>query len=109
MDENETDNSTGPVEEVYRSSYRVHIQNRRSAIRDEEDLVERVKKVLVCMDGLGLDLPILLDALSWGSEALISENNAKYHRALLMNSQLPEMLACLSCKLLLVYVDDGSR
>jgi hypothetical protein len=38
------------------------------------------------MDGLGLDLPILLHALSWGSEPLVSDNRAKYHRSVLMNS-----------------------
>jgi hypothetical protein len=82
---NETDNSTDPVE-VGRNSYRDHTLNRWSELRDEEDLVKRVKKVLVCMDGLGLDLPILLGALSWGSELLTSDHSAKYHRGVLMNS-----------------------
>ena len=76
-----------------RNSYQGHTQNRRSAMRDEDDLAERVKKALVYLDGLGLDLPILLHALSWGNEPLISDSVAKYHRGVLMNSlEFPEIV-----------------
>jgi len=92
MDGNEADNAADPVG-VGWSSYRDHTLNRRSAMRDEEDLVKRVEMALVCMDNLGLDLPILLHALSWSNEPLISNNTAKYHRSVLMNSlELPEIL-----------------
>lgn len=92
MDRNEADNPADPLG-TGRSSYRDHTLNRRSAMRDEEDLVERVERVLVCMGGLGLNLPVFLHALSWGNEPLISKNTAKYHRSVLMNSlKLPEIL-----------------
>ena len=79
-----------------RNSYQGHTQNRRSAMRDEDDLAERVKKALVYLDGLGLDLPILPHALSWGNEPLISDSVAKYHRGGLVSYPRFDFLAFLS-------------
>ena len=47
----------------------------------------------VYMGGLSLDLPILLCALSWDNEPLISNNTATYHRGILMNClELPKVV-----------------
>ena len=74
-------------------SYRVHILSRRASIQGERDLSERIGAVLTCMKDLGLDLPILLSALSWGNEFLTVDGEARYHRSVLMNSiELPEIV-----------------
>lgn len=79
--------------ETGQRSYRDHTQGRRFVIQDEDDLFRRVRNVLDCLDGSGLDLPIFLHALSWGAEGLISDNKARYHRSVLMNStELPEII-----------------
>ena len=51
------------------------------------------------MGSLGLNFLILLHALNWGNEPLISNNAAKYHRSILMNSlELPKALKLWSKK-----------
>ena len=70
-----------------------HTANRRDAIRGDGDLKARVLAVLKCIDEVGLDLPIFLDALSWGCDAVTEDSVAKYQRGLLMNSvELPQIL-----------------
>ena len=72
---------------------RTHTANRRNAIQDDNDLKARVSAVLKCMDEVRLDLPIFLDALSWGSGAVTGDSTAKYQRGLLMNSiELPHIV-----------------
>jgi len=71
-----------------------HTANRRNAIQGDDDLRARVSAVLRCMDEVGLDLPIFLDALSWGCEAVTGDSSAKYQRGLLMNSiELPQIVS----------------
>jgi hypothetical protein len=70
-----------------------HTTNRRNAIGGDDDLKTRVSAVLKCIDEVGLDLPIFLDALSWGCSAVTEDSVAKYQRSLLMNSvELPQIL-----------------
>lgn len=76
-----------------RTSYQAHTAGRRATIVDERDLSERVINVLAHMKTLGLDLPILLHALSWGNKFLTVDGEARYHRGVLMNSvELPEII-----------------
>jgi len=72
---------------------RTHTANRRNAIQDGDDLKARVSAVLKRMDEVGLDLPIFLDALSWGCESVTGDSTATYQRGLLMNSvELPHIV-----------------
>ncbi|KAF8064098.1 hypothetical protein FPV67DRAFT_1420267 [Lyophyllum atratum] len=73
------------------------IQIRRTAsIRqrlEEQDLAMKVTQTLHFMDSVGINLPIFLDALSWGDESCTQEGKVRYERAALMNSQeLPGIL-----------------
>jgi hypothetical protein len=64
-------------------------------LREQMDgsLVERVVKVLDFMAGLGINLPIFLDALSWGDAACIFDAKVRYARTGLMKSkELPLIL-----------------
>lgn len=89
MDTNVADETTN-VPDAERTPYHIHTLNRRAAIRDEQDMFERVSNTLSHMKGLGLDLPILLHALSWENKLLTADGEARYHRSVLMNSlELP--------------------
>ena len=78
---------------VERQSHQDHTLNRRVLIQNDQDLFERVSDVLAHMKALGLDLPILLHVLSWGSKLLTTDGEAGYHRGVLMNSrELPEIV-----------------
>ncbi|KAK7043415.1 hypothetical protein R3P38DRAFT_3440329 [Favolaschia claudopus] len=58
-----------------------------------EDLASKVTKVLALMDGLGINLPIFLDALSWGDLECTSNAKIRYARSALLNSiELPAIL-----------------
>lgn len=72
---------------------RAHTTNRRNAIQGDDDLKTRILVVLKCIDEVGLDLPIFLDALSWGCDAVTGDSTARYQRSLLMNSaELPQII-----------------
>ncbi|KAG6825978.1 hypothetical protein H0H92_001628 [Tricholoma furcatifolium] len=52
-----------------------------------------VRKVLDYMDTLGIDLPILLDAVSWGNADCIQDKKVIYERGALLHSvELPTIL-----------------
>jgi hypothetical protein len=52
-----------------------------------------VKYVLTVMDALGINVPIFLDALSWGDAECIQDAKIRYARSALMNSEeLPGIL-----------------
>ena len=56
-------------------------------------LAEPVKYVLAVMDSLGINLPIFLDAFSWGDADCIQDAKIRYARSALMNSkELPGIL-----------------
>ncbi|KAJ7670870.1 hypothetical protein DFH06DRAFT_1370098 [Mycena polygramma] len=84
-DESDTEESLGPVLQIQRTStLRANLG---------EGLATKVKKTLVFMDGLGLNLPILLDAISWGDAACTLDAKIRYERAGLLNStELPSIL-----------------
>ena len=45
---------------------------------DRKTSPPRVRKVLDCMNDVGLNLPILLDAVLWGNDYLVTDGKAKY-------------------------------
>ncbi|KAI0371405.1 hypothetical protein BV20DRAFT_942425 [Pilatotrama ljubarskyi] len=56
--------------------------------------VERVVKILRYMESLDMNLPIFLDALSWGDDACIANPKVQYERtALMVSEELPQILA----------------
>jgi hypothetical protein len=60
-----------------------------------KSLVEPIKYVLAVMDRLGINLPIFLDALSWGDADCIQDAKVRYARSSLMKSkELPGILRC---------------
>ncbi|KIM73719.1 hypothetical protein PILCRDRAFT_92920 [Piloderma croceum F 1598] len=56
-------------------------------------LLEPVKYVLAVMDGLGINMPIFLDAVCWGDADCIQDAKVCYARSALMNSK--ELLGIL--------------
>ncbi|KAJ8481719.1 hypothetical protein ONZ51_g5810 [Trametes cubensis] len=55
--------------------------------------LERVLKILYYMESLDMNLPLFLDALSWGDDACISDPKVQYERTTLMVSEeLPRIL-----------------
>jgi hypothetical protein len=66
---------------------------RRNAIQGDDDLKARVSAVLKRIDDVGLDLPIFLDTLSWGCDAIAGDSATRYQRSLLMKSvELPQII-----------------
>jgi len=58
-----------------------------------KSLLAPVKHVLTIMDSLGINVPIFLDALSWGDAECIQDAKTRYARSFLMNSEeLPSIL-----------------
>ncbi|KAJ7938842.1 hypothetical protein B0H13DRAFT_1496236, partial [Mycena leptocephala] len=52
-----------------------------------------VKMILALMDGIGINVPIFLDALSWGDAACTLDAKIRYERSALLNStELPNIL-----------------
>ncbi|KAG5645939.1 hypothetical protein DXG03_004729 [Asterophora parasitica] len=55
-----------------------------------QDLSAKVAYVLCVMDSVGINLPIFLDALSWGDKGCILDGKIRYERTALMTSvELP--------------------
>ncbi|KAI0054416.1 hypothetical protein BV25DRAFT_1922704 [Artomyces pyxidatus] len=50
-------------------------------------LVDKVRRTLQFMDTQGINLPIFLDALSWGDQACIQDSKIMYERSGLMHSE----------------------
>jgi len=64
----------------------------RSNLRGK-NLAEPIRKVLTYMDALGINVPIFLDGLSWGSTDCTMDAKIRYARSALMNSEeLPGIL-----------------
>ncbi|KAI0630349.1 hypothetical protein C8Q77DRAFT_1219914 [Trametes polyzona] len=55
--------------------------------------LERVRNILKCMDNNGMNLPMFLDALSWGDEDCVNDPKVRYERtALMVSEELPHIL-----------------
>ena len=69
---------------------------RTQALRENlagQDLAPKVKHVLQAMKEVGMDIPIFLDALSWGTDQCTQDGEIRYHRsALLQSKELPNIL-----------------
>ncbi|KAK7059555.1 hypothetical protein R3P38DRAFT_3167995 [Favolaschia claudopus] len=60
---------------------------------DSNHLAQKVKHVLAVMDALGINLPIFLDALSWGDSNCTQDAKIRYARsALLTSTELQSIL-----------------
>lgn len=58
-----------------------------------QNLCQKVVRVLETMEREGIDLPLFLDAISWGDAECISNDRVRYARTALMGSrQLPGIL-----------------
>lgn len=58
-----------------------------------QNLCQKVVKILEFMERESIDLPLFLDAISWGDADCISNDKIKYARTALMGSrQLPDIL-----------------
>ncbi|KAJ6582640.1 hypothetical protein DFH09DRAFT_1439496 [Mycena vulgaris] len=58
-----------------------------------DNLAAKVKMDLVYMDAVGINLPILLDTMSWGDPACTQDAKIRYERSALLNSvELPGIL-----------------
>ena len=69
---------------------RTHVLQNRLA---KGDLAPKVKYVLQAMKTVGMDVPIFLDALSWGTEECTRDGEIRYQRsALLQSKELPGIL-----------------
>jgi hypothetical protein len=69
----------------------IELQNTQ-VLRDQlqgKSLVGPIRHILTVMDGLGINLPIFLDALSWGDPECIQDAKIWYSRSALMNSKEP--------------------
>jgi hypothetical protein len=66
----------------------------------EGNLAAKVRNILDYISTLGLDLPLFLDAVSWGSPQCLSHSDRKmiqYARtSLLANNELPQILRSIS-------------
>ncbi|KAG6819455.1 hypothetical protein H0H93_011665 [Arthromyces matolae] len=83
--DDETPSSGDPIQ-VLRTA-----TNRQKLIG--QDLTAKVVGVLEYMDVLGLDLPIFMDALSWGDEECNQNGKVRYQRSALLHSvELPAIL-----------------
>lgn len=72
-------------------SHRNTAQLRRNL--DPHELPHKIEAVLSTMDTLGINLPIFLDALSWGDPACTKHPKIRYARTALMTSvELPDIL-----------------
>jgi hypothetical protein len=68
-------------------------QGLRDKLKDK-DLAPKVRTVLEAMTSVGMDVPIFLDALSWGNEECTQDALIKYHRSSLLHSkELPNILS----------------
>lgn len=60
---------------------------------DEKDLVVKVIQILRFMDSIGMNIPIFLDALSWGDNSCTQNAKVRYERSALLNSrELPSII-----------------
>jgi hypothetical protein len=84
--DSEDESGSGPAIQIRNTAtLRANLQGK--------NLAELIKPVLLLMDWQGINLPILLDAVSWGDADCIQDPKIRYSRSALMNSrELPEIL-----------------
>ena len=83
-----SDNEEAPGDPVPRQ----HTLNMRMRLMGQ-DIATKVKATLAFMDSQGINLPIFLDALSWGDRGCHSDPKIKYARtALMVSEELPSIL-----------------
>ncbi|TBU26765.1 hypothetical protein BD311DRAFT_779457 [Dichomitus squalens] len=64
-----------------------------SVSRTRTSVLDRVKSILAYMESVDMNLPLFLDALSWGDDACIADPKVQYERTALMGSEeLPRIL-----------------
>ncbi|KAK7031818.1 hypothetical protein R3P38DRAFT_3507985 [Favolaschia claudopus] len=81
--------ATGPINEPMSRTNSRHLR----AKLQPGQLISKVLAVLNTLTAQGLDLPIFLDALSWGDQDCISNKTVQYARTSLMTSEeLPQIL-----------------
>ncbi|KAJ7240932.1 hypothetical protein C8J57DRAFT_1527264 [Mycena rebaudengoi] len=94
--EDESDDGVDSDSEQAASAPAIQLQQ-TAALRknlEEGSLVDKVKVVLFVMDGIGINLPIFLDALSWGDTNCTLDPKIRFHRTSLLNSiELPLILS----------------
>lgn len=58
-----------------------------------QDVAHPIRQVLIFMDAIGIDVPLFIDGISWGSEACIRDAKIRSARSSLMTSpELPDIL-----------------
>ncbi|KAJ7905795.1 hypothetical protein B0H14DRAFT_3103084 [Mycena olivaceomarginata] len=90
----ESDLDTEFTSETHQSGPAIQIQH-TSHLRANlgDGLASKIKATLTVMDGLGINLPILLDGLSWGDPGCNLDAKIRYERSALLNStELPGIL-----------------
>jgi hypothetical protein len=73
----------------------IHVKNTRSKKEklDTNLIAQKVRHILDCISSHGLDLPLFLDALSWGYPECHSDRKIQYARtSLLASEELPIIL-----------------
>ncbi|KAJ7830454.1 hypothetical protein B0H14DRAFT_2515846 [Mycena olivaceomarginata] len=90
----ESDLDTEFTSETHQSGPAIQIQHTSHLRANLEDgLASKIKATLTVMDGLGINLPILLDGLSWGDPGCNLDAKIRYERSALLNStELPGIL-----------------
>lgn len=86
LPDSEDEDTSGPAIQLHNTdALRANLQGK--------NLVDLIRSVLIFMDGLGINLPIFLDGLSWGDADCIQDAKIRYERSALMNSsELPGIL-----------------
>ncbi|TBU21646.1 hypothetical protein BD311DRAFT_782804 [Dichomitus squalens] len=84
----------GPILPIYLHNTRVMREHLAFSVsRTRTSILDRVKSILAYMESVDMNLPIFLDALSWGDNACISDPKVQYERSALMGSEeLPRIL-----------------
>lgn len=63
-----------------------------------QDMTAKVKTILDCMNSQGVNLPLFLDALSWGDPRCHSDPKVQYARtSLMVSDELPGILERWHC------------
>ncbi|KAJ6448999.1 hypothetical protein C8R45DRAFT_849982 [Mycena sanguinolenta] len=93
-DDGDSDEEDSGDTQTRKTGPSIHVQHTaelRAALG--ADLASKVKATLTVMDGLGINLPIFLDALSWGDPDCTQVAKIRYERSVLLNSiELPGIL-----------------
>jgi hypothetical protein len=87
-------------------SYGIHTENTCHLQNQMEgNLSKKVQKVLSAMESVGINLPIFLDALSWGDAECIADSKIQYARSsLLMSAEQTSWQHCAKIVLKIDYI-----